>query len=553
VQQLHLVGFTTDHRGLIFSLRRGAKSGGYVVHLDAPLMTAVDDLRALVAEENAVVESEPEPAIRAESTLSVREVQARLRRGRTIEQVAREAGVEASWIARFAVPVLAEQAEIIRAARTAKMTRQRVGPSGVPLGDAVYRNIADRGVLESRDELDKAWRARQLNEGIWLVTFTYPYRGKPTEAAWEYDTELATVRARGRLGATLGFRETSRRVAAPTPPRATTRAPAKKPAAKTATAKKKPTATKATKKTKSSRSGAPVKTSAATRRVAAARRAATARMVSEVERATRKHAAIARKSATKPVVVPPRRVDPEPELAVARVPDDAVELVEEIEVEEIEVDAVEEPTVEPLLDDVEAEEPSGWADDLELAWDDEKIAIDDRGVLRREFDEEPEPEAEVDGEVEVEADELDEDDEFADDEEVQVEEAFDEELDEPEPEPPVAPHLEIPAAHPKRREPLRANRRARVEPAVVQIDDYAAGQTDYGRVRVRVRPQPLSDDAGSGGNGPVFHSDLTKTAAELSPYHAPDLNPGSPTDPLTIPEPIEPLPRRWRRKPSRRR
>ena len=111
MQQLHLVGFTTDHRGLIFSVRRGAKSGGFVVKLDDSVMTAVEELRALIAEEEVEADGKISSK-RLESSLSVREVQARLRRGRTIEQVAREAGVDAAWVSRFAVPVLAEQAEV---------------------------------------------------------------------------------------------------------------------------------------------------------------------------------------------------------------------------------------------------------------------------------------------------------------------------------------------------------------------------------------------------------------------------------------------------------
>ena len=41
MQKLHMVGFTTDHRGLIFSVRRGAKSGGYVINVDASIIDRV--------------------------------------------------------------------------------------------------------------------------------------------------------------------------------------------------------------------------------------------------------------------------------------------------------------------------------------------------------------------------------------------------------------------------------------------------------------------------------------------------------------------------------
>src|SRR4051812_14464725 len=259
-------------------------------------MNAVEELRALLEDEAADAKS---GSSRPESALSVREVQARLRRGRTIEQVAREAGVDASWVTRFAVPVLAEQSEVIRAARGTRMSKQRVGQSGATLGDSVYRNLAERGVTDPRDQLDKAWRARQLTEGMWLVTFTYSFRGRDCEASWEYDETTATLRARGRLASQLGFRE-GRRAAKATSASSTAPRPARGTSKSAASKSKAPT----TARRSSSRQ--------ASKRVAAARRSAAARMVSEAEKATRRNAALARKAATKPVTIPPRAFAPEP-------------------------------------------------------------------------------------------------------------------------------------------------------------------------------------------------------------------------------------------------
>ncbi|MEY2433597.1 MAG: hypothetical protein QOC92_3322, partial [Acidimicrobiaceae bacterium] len=265
MQKLHLVGITTDHRGLIFSVRRGAKSGGYVIQLDDALINAVEELRALLGDE-AGGDADSRSSPRPQSALSVREVQARLRRGRTIEQVAREAGVEPAWVSRFAVPVLAEQAEVIRAARATRMSKSRIGLSAAPLGESVYRNLAERGVFEPREELDRAWRARQLTEGMWLVTFKYSARGHDNTATWEYDETTGTLRSRGRVGTLIGYRE-PRRV-----PKATAASrPAKKAAGKKAAAA-------TTARQSSSRQ--------ATKRVAAARRAAAARMVSYAVKAT---------------------------------------------------------------------------------------------------------------------------------------------------------------------------------------------------------------------------------------------------------------------------
>jgi len=148
LQKLHLVGFTTDHRALILSARRGAKSGGFTLALDPELAGAVN-----AALERAAAESGPEeealapvPAPRPQSALSVRELQARLRAGRSLEEVAAEAGVDVDWVARFAAPVAAEQARIVESARGAVFARARLGPSDLPLGAAVHRNLAARGV-----------------------------------------------------------------------------------------------------------------------------------------------------------------------------------------------------------------------------------------------------------------------------------------------------------------------------------------------------------------------------------------------------------------------
>ena len=39
MQKLHLVGFTTEHDGLVFSARKGSKAGGYIITLDKELLS----------------------------------------------------------------------------------------------------------------------------------------------------------------------------------------------------------------------------------------------------------------------------------------------------------------------------------------------------------------------------------------------------------------------------------------------------------------------------------------------------------------------------------
>jgi hypothetical protein len=177
VQKLHLVGFTTDQDGLILSARKGARSGGYTLVLDDNLAQAVEELRAK-QEEQALAEGRAAAADRVHSRLPVSEIQARLRRGRSLKEVAKEAGVDPEWVERFAAPVFAEQAEVIARVQAGRLQRARLGPSAVTIGDALTRNLAERDVLLSPDEMTRAWTTHQRADGRWVVRFSFPHRGK---------------------------------------------------------------------------------------------------------------------------------------------------------------------------------------------------------------------------------------------------------------------------------------------------------------------------------------------------------------------------------------
>src|SRR5688572_10547232 len=110
VQQLHLVGFTTDLDSLIFSSRKGAKSGSFVLPLDERLLVLMAEAvrrRKLEGDEIEVPRElrSPSSVVRRQSALSPREIQDRLRAGRSIEEVAGEVGVAEEWVGRFSAPV----------------------------------------------------------------------------------------------------------------------------------------------------------------------------------------------------------------------------------------------------------------------------------------------------------------------------------------------------------------------------------------------------------------------------------------------------------------
>ncbi|HVF76346.1 MAG TPA: septation protein SepH [Acidimicrobiales bacterium] len=219
MQQLHLVGFTTDLEGLIFSARKGAKSGGYLVMLDDRLQATIEDaLRLRNGDDDAFDDNDDGSAPSArprrpkpQSTLSPREIQARLRAGSSIAEIAEEAGVDEEWVGRFAAPILAEQAQVVARARRLTFEKPRLGQSALDLGEAVRWNLADRDIRFLDDDFDAAWSAYNLQGTSWVVRFHYASRGKRQTAEWEVDLRENELFARNRIASDLAYIDATRR------------------------------------------------------------------------------------------------------------------------------------------------------------------------------------------------------------------------------------------------------------------------------------------------------------------------------------------------------
>ena len=215
MQKLHLIGFTTDLDGLIFSARRGTKSGGFTVEIDDDLIRTIEEVMRLRAngepeQWDASEEESPTSAWRVtvpqpESVLTPREIQARLRTGVSLAEVAEEAGVDEDWVARFAPPVWAEQARMIATAQRLTFDKPRVGLSAEPLGPSVRANLADRGTPVDDDAFEAAWGAYHAGATTWVVTFDPPGRTRRQVAMWQLDTATETVTAANRTASDLGY------------------------------------------------------------------------------------------------------------------------------------------------------------------------------------------------------------------------------------------------------------------------------------------------------------------------------------------------------------
>ena len=219
--RLKAVGVSDDGLALFLATRANAKSGGYVLALDESLVERLEEARAKAfaakAERDATSAQAgggkaraqpppPPPRPRVESRLSVKEIQAMLREGRTVEAIAKKAGVDAAWIQKFQAPVVWERAGMASRARRSIVVRPRGGPSAVPLDDAVLANLRARGIQMSVGAYETSWDSiRRVKSGTWTVSFTFEARGRDHVAKWEYDTETMEVRPMNKLAGDLGW------------------------------------------------------------------------------------------------------------------------------------------------------------------------------------------------------------------------------------------------------------------------------------------------------------------------------------------------------------
>jgi transcriptional regulator with XRE-family HTH domain len=185
------VGVTDDGAALLLARRAGAK-GAFSLPIDAALVAALEEARSKFG---------PSSYIRQESRLTPREIQALLRRGLSVEEVARRAGVDIAWVERFEGPILWERSGMVERAQKAMMSRPRLGASALPLGEAVAAKLRSR--RQSRDNLGERWDCVRAAKGRnWVVRFAV---SGGRHAEWEFDPATNQLLALNDLGQELGF------------------------------------------------------------------------------------------------------------------------------------------------------------------------------------------------------------------------------------------------------------------------------------------------------------------------------------------------------------
>ncbi|MEE4025626.1 septation protein SepH [Gordonia sp. PKS22-38] len=119
--------------------------------------------------------------IEMESTLRPREIQARIRAGATVSEVAALAGVPVDKIERFAHPVLLERARATELASMSHPIRED-GPSVSTLGETVTEAMVALGQSQHSVEWD-AWKG---DDGYWVVQASWHVGRTDNHAHWRF-------------------------------------------------------------------------------------------------------------------------------------------------------------------------------------------------------------------------------------------------------------------------------------------------------------------------------------------------------------------------------
>lgn len=203
MRELNLVGLSDDGHHLL--ARDTATAEEFLVRADGRMYPAITTMTGLTmtgltmtgsqrdssATPNPITtdpktenpKTQPPQEAAMESSLTPREIQARIRRGENTEDVAEAAGVPLDRIEGYAFPVIAEREHVCEKARDTIIRRRHAGGPGEFLGELVDSVIRARGGKPGEAVWD-AWRDEDarwtlvIGFGGQTAVFTYDVQGR---------------------------------------------------------------------------------------------------------------------------------------------------------------------------------------------------------------------------------------------------------------------------------------------------------------------------------------------------------------------------------------
>jgi Protein of unknown function (DUF3071) len=171
MQELRFVAVSEDGRYAVLAVP--GRSARFMLPID-------ERLRAVaLGQTSRLVQYE----IEVESPLRPKEIQARIRAGETVEEIADAAGIAVERVRWFEGPVLAERAYMADQAQTASVRRHGDSTPGPRLGEIVAERLNAIG----GDPDDAQWDAKKRGDGSWQVQLTFTSGGRLHTAEWVFD------------------------------------------------------------------------------------------------------------------------------------------------------------------------------------------------------------------------------------------------------------------------------------------------------------------------------------------------------------------------------
>ncbi|MFZ1410705.1 MAG: septation protein SepH, partial [Micropruina sp.] len=164
------LGLSADGKNLLIVTDDGVE---FAVAADARLRAALRNDRPRLGQLEIDMDSELRP----------REIQARIRAGETIEQVATAAGIPVERIEPYAAPVIAEREHIANLAQT-----QPVRRPGETVAHRSLRAVVSERLLGHGVDIDTVtWDAWRMEDRRWLVKLSFVTDSAAREAIFTYD------------------------------------------------------------------------------------------------------------------------------------------------------------------------------------------------------------------------------------------------------------------------------------------------------------------------------------------------------------------------------
>jgi Protein of unknown function (DUF3071) len=171
MQELRFVAVSEDGSYAVLAIP--GRSGRFMLPID-------DRLRAVAKGQFSRL---AQYEIEVENPLRPKEIQARIRAGETVEEIADAAGIPVERVRWFEGPVLAERAYVAEQAQRASVRRQGDATPGPHLGDIVAERLTGLGA----DPEDAQWDSRKHGDGSWQVQLAFRTGGRLHIAEWLFD------------------------------------------------------------------------------------------------------------------------------------------------------------------------------------------------------------------------------------------------------------------------------------------------------------------------------------------------------------------------------